>query len=80
MQLERQDREYLHGDRVTKQQHLERVIEKHPLLEDPKAGVGALAGFWLSLIARAYDQGKADERNTKHFLPLPHERANERDD
>jgi hypothetical protein len=48
-------------------------MEENPLLEDPKAGVGALAGFWLSLIGRAYDQGKADERNTKHFLPLPKE-------
>ena len=73
MQLERKDGDDLHGEPVTKQQHLDRVMEEHPLLEDPKAGVGALAGFWLSQIGKAYDQGKADERNEKHFLPLLNE-------
>ncbi len=77
MHLQRQGRKCLRGERVTKSEHLNRVLEENPLLEDPKAGVGALAGFWLSLIGRAYDQGKADERNTRHFLPLPNESKNE---
>ena len=62
---------------MSRQTYMTCVIKKHPQLADPKEPVSGLAGFWLSLIGRAYDQGKADERNTRHFLPLPKESKNE---